>query len=58
MIQDQGNVHGHVHMGAITIQWAKKGIESQRKTIKIGQIFMFFHLKSWKSWQVISFSFI
>ncbi len=44
-------------MGAATIQRAQKGVKLQRKKIKIGQIFMFCHLKSWQSWQVV-FSFI
>jgi hypothetical protein len=46
------------NMGVITIQQPKKNIKPQRKTFKIREIFMFYHLKSWKSWQVVSFSFI
>jgi hypothetical protein len=46
-------------MGAITIKQAKKGVGQQRKTIKIGKIFiLFYYLKPWQSWQVVPFSFI
>jgi hypothetical protein len=39
------------------MQQAKKGIGPQKK-IKIREIFIFYHLKPWKSWQVVVFSFI
>jgi hypothetical protein len=37
---------------------SKKCIWPQKKTFKIREIFMFYHLKPWKSWQVVVFSFI
>jgi len=35
--------------GAVIIKQAKKDVERRRKTIKIGEIFMFYHLKPWQS---------
>ncbi len=36
---------------------SQKGCQRALKTIKIGEIFMFYHLKPWYSWQVVPFSF-
>jgi hypothetical protein len=35
--------------GAVIIKQAKKDVERRKKTIKIGEIFMFYHLKPWQS---------
>jgi hypothetical protein len=43
-------------MGAVTIKQTKNDVKL--KTIKIGKIFMFYHLKRWQSWQADPFSFI
>jgi hypothetical protein len=37
-------------MGAIIIKQAKKDVRWALKTVKIGEIFMFYHLKPWQSW--------
>jgi hypothetical protein len=44
--------------GAITIKQAKKDLRCTLKIVKIGEIFMFYHLEPWQSWQVGPFSFI
>jgi L-asparagine transporter-like permease len=46
------------YISAITIKQAIKDVRWAVKTIKIGKIFMFYHLKPWKSWQVGLSSFI
>jgi hypothetical protein len=46
------------HTGVVTIRRAKKDVKWALKTIKIGKIFIFYHLKLWQSWQVGPFSFI
>jgi len=45
-------------MGAITIKQNKKDVRWALKIVKIGEIFMFYHLKPLQSWQVGPFSFI
>jgi hypothetical protein len=45
-------------MGVVTIQQAKRVLDHKEKKFKIREIFMFYHLKPWKSWQVVVFSFI
>jgi hypothetical protein len=45
-------------MGIITIKQAIKDANWALKIIKTGEIFMFYHLKPWHSWQVGPFSFI
>jgi hypothetical protein len=45
-------------MGVITIKQTKKDVRKALKIVKIGEIFMFYHLKPWQSWQVGFFSFI
>jgi hypothetical protein len=45
-------------MGAITIKWTRKDVGWWKKKSKLEKIFMFYHLKSWQSWQVVSLSFI
>jgi hypothetical protein len=47
-----------VLMGVVRIQLAKTSIKEQIKQVKIKEIFMFFQLKPWKSWQVIAYSYI
>jgi hypothetical protein len=50
-----------MHMGAVTIQQAKKGVRLQKNNFKILKICKFYYLKpwqSWQSWQVVTFSFI
>ncbi len=39
-------------LGAIIIKWTKNDVRWTPKIVKIGEIFMFYHLKSWQSWQV------
>jgi len=39
-------------MGVVIIKWVKKVVKWALKIIKIGKIFMFYHLKPWQSWQV------
>jgi hypothetical protein len=36
-------------MGVITIKRVKKDVRWALKTIKIGEIFMFYHLEPWQS---------
>jgi L-asparagine transporter-like permease len=43
--------------GAVTIKQTKNNVRWVLKIVKIGEIFMFYHLKPWQSWQVIHFSF-
>jgi L-asparagine transporter-like permease len=50
--------HLLTYISAITIKQAIKDVKWAVKTIKIGKIFMFYHLKPWKSWQVGLSSFI
>jgi hypothetical protein len=45
-------------MGVVRVQLAKKSIEAQIKQVKIKEMFMFFHLKPWQSWQAITYSYI
>ncbi len=45
-------------MGAFTIKQARKDVKWALKIIKIEEIFMFYHLKPWQSWQVGPFSFV
>jgi hypothetical protein len=41
---------------AITIKQTKKDVRWAFKILNIGEIFMFYHLKPWQSWQVGPFS--
>jgi hypothetical protein len=45
-------------MGVIIIKGAKNDVEWWKNLVKIGEILMFYYLKPWQSWQVVSFSFI
>jgi hypothetical protein len=36
-------------MGAIIIKQAKKDVRWALKRVKVGEIFMFYHLKPWQS---------
>jgi len=47
-----------VLLGVVTIKQAKKDVKWALKTVKIGEIFMFYLLKQWQPWQVGPFSFI
>jgi len=47
-----------VLLGVVTIKQAKKDVKWALKTVKIGEIFMFYLLKQWQPWQVGLFSFI
>ncbi len=45
-------------MGAIIIKWSQKDVTWHPKIIKIEEMYMFYHLNPWQSWQVGPFSFI
>jgi len=45
-------------LGVVTVKQTKKDVIWALKIVKIGKIFMFYHLKPWQSWQVGPSSFI
>jgi hypothetical protein len=51
-------IQSSLHQDGVIIKRAKKDVRWALKTMKIKEIFMFYHLKPWQSWQVGPFSFI
>jgi hypothetical protein len=49
--------HGFWLLSEVTIKQAKKDVRWALKIVKIEEIFMFYHLKPWKSWQVGHYSY-
>ncbi len=49
--------HGFWLLGEVTIKRAKNDVRWALKIVKIEEIFMFYHLKPWQSWQVGHYSY-